>query len=129
PSIDMACQRKGQPVRKCVPPSRLPFRSGCLHRKERPAECAIMAYSSKQNGERSVEREGKELEAAHEAIRHSEELLANEVEAAWRLHQLATQLITAQGSGALFEQILDTAQSLVHSDFATIQMFYPERGT
>jgi hypothetical protein len=76
-----------------------------------------------------VEREGKELETAHEAIRHSEELLANEVEAARQLHQFATQLITAQGSRALFEQILDTAQALVHGDFASIQMFYPERGT
>ena len=62
-------------------------------------------------------------------MRHSEELLASEVEAARRLHQVATQLITAQGSRALFEQILDTAQSLVHSDFASIQMFYPERGS
>jgi PAS domain S-box-containing protein len=76
-----------------------------------------------------VEREGKELEAAQEAIRHRDELLANEVEAARRLHEFATQLITAQGSRALFEQILDTAQALVHGDFASIQMFYPERGT
>ena len=76
-----------------------------------------------------MREEGRELEAAHEAMRHSEELLASEVEAARRLHQVATQLITAQGSRALFEQILDTAQSLVHSDFASIQMFYPERGS
>jgi len=69
------------------------------------------------------------LEGAHEVMRNREELLASEDEAARRLHQIATQLITAQGTRALFEEILDTAQSLVHGDFASIQMFYPERGT
>jgi PAS domain S-box-containing protein len=29
----------------------------------------------------------------------------------------------------LYEQILDTALAILHFDFATIQMFYPERGT
>ena len=62
-------------------------------------------------------------------MRHREELLATEIDAARRLHQIATQLITAQGSRALFEQILDTAKSLVHSHFASIQMFYPEHGS
>ena len=75
-----------------------------------------------------MREEGRELEA-HEAIGDNEELLASEVEAARRLHQVATQLITAQGSRGLFAEILDTAQSLLHSDFASIQMFYPERGS
>jgi len=78
--------------------------------------------------EEGVREEGRELEA-HEAIGDNEELLASEVEAARRLHQVATQLITAQGSRGLFAEILDTAQSLLHSDFASIQMFYPERGS
>jgi PAS domain S-box-containing protein len=82
--------------------------------------------------ESGVERAGRErtgeLEAAHEALRRSEQLLALEVEAAQRLQQVAIQLIAAQGAQALYEQILDTAQSLVHADFASIQMFHPERG-
>ena len=82
--------------------------------------------------ESGVERVGRErtreLEAAHEALRRSEQLLALEVETAQRLQQVATQLITAQGTQALYEQILDTAQSLAHADFASIQMFHPERG-
>ena len=69
------------------------------------------------------------MEAAYEATRRCQEQLASEVEAASALHQFATQCITAQGSEACFEQILDTAQALVHSDFASIQTYYPERGT
>lgn len=46
-----------------------------------------------------------------------------------RLQHIATQLITADGIEALYEQILDTAMAILQSDFASIQMFYPERGT
>lgn len=46
-----------------------------------------------------------------------------------RLQHAATQLITADGVEALYEQILDTAMAILQSDFASIQMFCPERGT
>ena len=78
--------------------------------------------------EQVVPERTRELEAAHEALRRSEQLLAVEVEAAHRLQQVATQLITAQGARALYEQILDTTQSLLRADFASIQMFCPDRG-
>jgi PAS domain S-box-containing protein len=45
------------------------------------------------------------------------------------LQQVATQLITASGMEALYEQILDTALSILHADLASIQMFFPDRGT
>src|SRR5215831_14002173 len=81
--------------------------------------------------ESGVERVGRErtrnLEAAHKALQRSAQLLPLE-EAAQQLQEVATQLITAQVTQALYEQILDTAQSLVHADFASIQMFLPERG-
>ena len=70
----------------------------------------------------------RELEAAYEALRRSEQLLAAEVEAAQRIQQIATRLIVAQGPQDLYDQIVDAARSLLHADFATIQMFYPERG-
>jgi PAS domain S-box-containing protein len=38
-------------------------------------------------------------------------------------------LITAQGTEALLKQILDAAAYIMHSDFASIQTFHPERGT
>jgi PAS domain S-box-containing protein len=52
-----------------------------------------------------------------------------ELDAAQRLQQAATQLMTAGGMEALYEQILDTTRALLHADFASIQRFCPERGT
>lgn len=78
--------------------------------------------------QRAGKKRNGEAQAAHEALRRSEELLALEVEVAQRLQQLATQLISARGAQALYEQILHTAQFLVRADFASMQMFHPERG-
>ena len=55
--------------------------------------------------------------------------LAAELEIAQRLRDLAAQSMDASGIEALYEQILDAAMAIVHADFASIQMFYPERGT
>jgi PAS domain S-box-containing protein len=55
-----------------------------------------------------------------------EQILEKELET---LQQVATQLITASGMEALYEQILDTALSILHADLASIQMFHAERGT
>lgn len=64
----------------------------------------------------------------YQALRHSEQILAVELEAAHRLQSVSTQLMGAKGVEGLYEQILDTAMAIFHSDFASIQMFYPERG-
>src|SRR3954469_3417635 len=53
----------------------------------------------------------------------------SELDAAQRLQQIATQSIDAGGIEALYEQILDTAMAILHSDFASLQMFHPERGS
>ena len=71
----------------------------------------------------------RKLEDANQTVRQSEQMLATELQAAQRLQHVATQLINTRGTQALYEQILDTAMALLHSDFASIQMFYPERGT
>ena len=44
------------------------------------------------------------------------------------LQNVAIELISARGTQALYEQILDTATAILHADFATIQKFYPDRG-
>jgi PAS domain S-box-containing protein len=68
----------------------------------------------------------RELEAANEALRRSEQLLSTEL---YTLQQVATQLVNAQGMQGLYERILDSAIAILRADFASIQMFYPERGT
>jgi len=64
-----------------------------------------------------------------EALRQSERMLAAELDAARHLQHVATQLISTHGLEPLYEEILDAAMAILHSDFASIQMFHPERGT
>ena len=71
----------------------------------------------------------RELEASNAALRESELWFAKELDTAERLQQVATQLITIQGTEALLEQILDAAIAIMHSDFASIQILHPESGT
>lgn len=73
-------------------------------------------------------REEQEHKRAEEALRKSEQNLAMELDAAQRLQQISMQLVQADNSEALYEQILDTAMAILKADFASIQMFYPERG-
>jgi len=68
----------------------------------------------------------RELEVANEALRQSQQMLSTELET---LQQVATQLINAHGTQVLYERVLDSAIAILHADFASIQMYYPERGT
>src|SRR4051812_4308465 len=58
----------------------------------------------------------------------SEQMPTTDLDTARRLQLVATQTINVHGTEALYEQILDTAVAVLHSDFASIQMFHPERG-
>jgi len=51
-----------------------------------------------------------------------EEQLAIELDAALRLHELSTHLINGRGIEALFDQVLDAAVAIMHSDFASMQV-------
>ena len=63
-----------------------------------------------------------EMENTNETLRRGE------LDDVQRLQHVATQLIDGRGIDALYEQILDTAVAILHSDFASLQIFYPERG-
>src|SRR5436190_24396839 len=69
------------------------------------------------------QEQSRQTEDSGEALRQSE------LDAAQRLQQIATQSIDARGIEALYEQILDAAMAILHSDFASLQMFHPERGS
>jgi PAS domain S-box-containing protein len=69
-----------------------------------------------------------QLEATNAALRESEQSNAAELEALRRLQDVSTQLIGVGNGKALYEQILDAAIAVLHADFASIQMFHPERG-
>ncbi len=44
------------------------------------------------------------------------------------LHTLSTELVAQEDSSALHEKIVDAALSIMRADFATFQIFHPERG-
>ena len=70
---------------------------------------------------------------APEALaRNTEAQLAAELRAELRdsrlLQEISAQLIHQENVAALYEKILDAAVSIMRSDFASMQMLYPERG-
>jgi signal transduction histidine kinase/CheY-like chemotaxis protein len=58
----------------------------------------------------------------------SEREYALELEAARLLQNISTRLIQANNIDELYDQILETAMQLLHSDYACFQLFIPERG-
>jgi signal transduction histidine kinase len=69
-----------------------------------------------------------ELSEANAALSRSEQSLAQELDAVRRLQEVSTQLIQTQDIQILYEQILDTAVSVMKSDFASLQLFDAARG-
>ena len=65
---------------------------------------------------------------AEKALHRSEQNLADELSTAHLLHKVSTQLLQANGVQALYAKILNTAVDLMHADFGSIQVFYPDRG-
>lgn len=55
--------------------------------------------------------------------------LIEELDVARQLQTVSTQLIQADRLDDLCEQLLNTASALLHADFASLQMFHPERGS
>jgi PAS domain S-box-containing protein len=69
-----------------------------------------------------------ERRRADEELRKTQRQLASELAATQRLQQISTQLIHASDVEVLYDQILDAAVAMMRSDFASMQMFCPERG-
>jgi len=65
---------------------------------------------------------------AEEALRATQRQLVSELAATRQLQKISTQLIHANDAQVLYEEILEAAVAIMHSDFASMQMFYPERG-
>ena len=61
-------------------------------------------------------------------LRERETQLAEELAAARQLQELSIDMAGASDVPALYEKLLDAAQSIMHSDFASMQQFYPHLG-
>jgi PAS domain S-box-containing protein len=66
---------------------------------------------------------------AQGALRDAHEQQRMELAGMQRLQEISTQLIQAGDEQALYQQILDAAADIMHSEFASIQILYPERGS
>ena len=71
---------------------------------------------------------GIERMRGEEALRESRERLAAELDATRQLQNVSTQLIHENDTQALYGKILDAAVAIMRSDFASMQMYHPERG-
>jgi PAS domain S-box-containing protein len=65
---------------------------------------------------------------AEEALRATQRQLVSELAASRQLQKISTQLIYASDAQVLYEEILDAAVAIMRSEFASMQMLYPERG-
>jgi PAS domain S-box-containing protein len=69
-----------------------------------------------------------EKRVAEEELRKTQRQLELELAATRRLQQISTQLIHESDVEALYDQVLDAAVVMMRSEFASMQMFHPERG-
>jgi hypothetical protein len=78
---------------------------------------------------RSAQREIADRKRAEDQLDERQERLAAELDATRQLQEISTELVHERGSEALYEKLIDAAISIMRSDFASMQMLHPERGT
>lgn len=80
-------------------------------------------------GASKIARDITERKLAEDALRVSETQLQAELADTKLLHSIGGQLIQDQEVESIYERILDGAVSIMRSDFASMQVLYPERGS
>lgn len=68
------------------------------------------------------------LKVTEEELRESQAQLSAELNDTKLLQRISAELINEEKVENLYEKILDTAVAVMRSDFASMQMLYPERG-
>lgn len=68
-----------------------------------------------------------ERKEAEEALRRSEERLATDLADTKLLQSISSQLIQEDNIQAIYEQLLNAATAIMHSEMATMQMLFPEK--
>jgi PAS domain S-box-containing protein len=68
------------------------------------------------------------LKEAEEELKHSQAQLSAELSDTKLLQGISAALIQEEDAQGLYEKILDAAGAIMRSDFASMQMLYPERG-
>jgi PAS domain S-box-containing protein len=68
------------------------------------------------------------LKEAEQELKHSQAQLSAELSDTKLLQGISAALIQEEDAQGLYEKILDAAGAIMRSDFASMQMLYPERG-
>jgi two-component sensor histidine kinase len=69
---------------------------------------------------------GRFAEDAYQLL--SQERLAKELTATQRLQEISSELLGERQVEGLYKKIVDAAASIMHSDFASMQLYCPDRG-
>ena len=64
---------------------------------------------------------------AEEALLQSQNTLAKELNDVWRLQQISTRIIEGDNILDVYEAILNSSLDIMNADFASIQLFVPEK--
>ena len=80
-------------------------------------------------GASKIARDITERKRSEEALRVSEAHLQAELADTKLLHSISAQLIDEENVESLYQRILNGAVSIMRSDFASLQILYPERGS
>jgi signal transduction histidine kinase/FixJ family two-component response regulator len=70
-----------------------------------------------------------ERQRSETALRESEERLSAELAAAQQLQVISAELIREQGIEGLYDKLVEAAATIMRSEYASMQMLYPERGS
>jgi PAS domain S-box-containing protein len=70
----------------------------------------------------------RELKQAEQALRESQSQIAAELADTQLLQRLSADMAGETEAQSLYEKIMDAAVQIMRSDFASMQMLYPERG-
>ena len=80
-------------------------------------------------GASKIARDITERKRAEQALRVSETQLQAELADTKLLHSISAQLIQEENVESLYERIVDGAVSIMRSEFASMQVLHPERGS
>lgn len=93
-----------------------------LRRRLKQAEDVIQRF---QSGVHDTD----ERQQVYERLRQSEQRLEMELADTKLLQSISAHLIQEDSIDALYTRITEAAQTITQSDFASMQIYYPERGT
>ncbi|UVT17485.1 MAG: PAS domain S-box protein [Nitrospira sp.] len=140
----------GQPVTMLMPPDRVDEEPGILQRIRRGEKIdhyetirrrkdgtllnisltvsPIIDANGRVIGASKIARDITERKRAEDALWHSEVRLQQELDDTKLLQRLSADLANPQKTVELYQIIMDAAVEIMHSDFASMQMLYSERG-